>query len=102
MNNSKKNEAEEVKSLQTTFFYYSNAISTPNVKLTFNNLEKTKLENFDFVHFLSFFLLLFSFFFHKNISKIYTVSANFNHTKQLPSYPATFHSYFELHVKYEC
>ena len=49
----------ELKSLQTTSLCYSNATckSTPKVPLTFNKLEKTKLENFDFGPLLSFFLL---------------------------------------------
>ena len=37
---------------QTTSLQYSYAISTPKVPLTFNKFEKTKLENFDFVHLL--------------------------------------------------
>ena len=38
---------------------YSNAKSTLKVLLTFNNVEKTKLENFDFVHLLTSFFLSF-------------------------------------------
>ena len=47
------------KTLQTTFFSYHNAESTLKVVLTFNKVEKTKDESFDFVRlpfFLSFFL----------------------------------------------
>ena len=60
-NNSQKNEAEELKSLQTacTSLYYTNAIYTPKVPLPHNTFDKTKLEYFDFVHlFSSFFLYL--------------------------------------------
>ena len=53
-NNSQKNEAEELKKLKyTTSLYYSHAISTPKIPVTFNKFEKAKLENFDFVHLLS-------------------------------------------------
>ena len=52
---SEKNKAEKLKRLQTTSLCYSNAKSTLKVLLTFNRVEKTKLEKFDFVHFLSFF-----------------------------------------------
>ena len=48
-----KNEVKEIKNLQATSLYNSNAISTPNVPLTFNKSEKTKHENFNFVHLLS-------------------------------------------------
>ena len=41
------------KSLRTTSFYYSNDKSIPKVLLTFNKVQKTKLENFDFLHLLS-------------------------------------------------
>ena len=41
------------KSLQTASLCYSNAKSTVKVPLTFNKVEKTKVENFDFVHLLS-------------------------------------------------
>ena len=41
------------KSLQTTSFCYSNTKSTLKVPLTFNKVETTKLENFDFVYLLS-------------------------------------------------
>ena len=43
---------------------YFNAKSTVKVSLSFNKVEKTKVESFDFLHLLSS-----SFFFHKNNSK---------------------------------
>ena len=42
------------KSLQTNFLWYSNAKSTLKVPPTSNKVEKTKLENFNFVHFCFF------------------------------------------------
>ena len=51
--NSQENEPAELKSLQTASLFYSNAKSTLKVPLTFNRVEKAKLKNFDFVHFLS-------------------------------------------------
>ena len=45
-----------------TSLCFSNVKSTPEVPLTFNKVEKTKLENFDFVH-------LSSFFFHRHSPK---------------------------------
>ena len=53
---SQKNKAESSKNLQTTSLFHSNAKTTLTVLLTFNKVEKTKVENFDFVFF---FLLLF-------------------------------------------
>ena len=57
-NGFKKNEAEEcqkrsAKSVQTISLCYSSAKCTLNVLLTFNKVEKTKLENFDLVYLLS-------------------------------------------------
>ena len=42
------------KCLQTTSFNYSNAKSTILVPVTFNTFEKTKHENFNFVHLVCF------------------------------------------------
>ena len=53
------------KSLQTTSFCYSIAKSIRKTLLTFSKVEKTKHENFDFVHLLS----LFFFFSIKHNSK---------------------------------
>ena len=51
--NTQKNEAEMLKSLQTTSLCYSNAQTTPKVSVIFNKIEKTKLETFHFVLLLS-------------------------------------------------
>ena len=55
----KENEAEELKSLQTTSLCQSNAKYTPKALLTFNKGGKNKLEMFNFGYplFSSFFLL---------------------------------------------
>ena len=54
---SQKNEAEDSKTLQTTFLCYSNDESILLVLLTFIKFEKTKHINLDlFIFFLSFFL----------------------------------------------
>ena len=58
----KKTKQRSEKSLQTTSLCYSIAKSTLKTPLTFSKVEKTKHENFDFVHILSssfFFLLSF-------------------------------------------
>ena len=54
---SRKMKQMSLKSLRTIFLPYSNAKSTPKVLLTFNKVEKTKLENFNFVQFFSSFFL---------------------------------------------
>ena len=56
---SPKTKQRSAKSLQTTFFTYSNAKSTLKVPLTLIKVEKTKHQIFDFVH-LSFFLSSYS------------------------------------------
>ena len=63
--NSQKTKQRSEKSLQTTSLCYSIAKPTLKSTLTFSTVEKTKHENFDFVHLLSsfFFLLSSSFFF---------------------------------------
>ena len=64
--NSQKNEAEEWKCFQTTSICYSFAKSSLKSLINFSKVEKTKHENFDFVHLLSssfFFFLVSSFFF---------------------------------------
>ena len=53
-----KTKQRSLKSLQTTSLYYSNAISTLKVPLTFNKFEKNQLENFNFAHLLSFLFFL--------------------------------------------
>ena len=58
--NSQKNGAEEWKSLQTTSLCYSIAKSTLKTPLTFSKVDKTKHENFDFVHLSSSFFFFFS------------------------------------------
>ena len=50
---SQTNEAEELKQLTDFNLCYFSAKSTLKVLLTINKFEKTKLENFDFVHLLS-------------------------------------------------
>ena len=52
----RKTKQRSAKRLQTTSLSYSNAESTLKVTLTFNKVKKTKRENFNFVHLLSFFL----------------------------------------------
>ena len=54
------------RSLKSTSLFYSNAKSTLKVPLTFNKIEKTKPENFNFV-----LLLSFSFFLVTHNSKQY-------------------------------
>ena len=49
----RKTKQRSEKSLQTTSLCYSIAKSTLKTPLTFSKVEKTKLENFDFVHLLS-------------------------------------------------
>ena len=58
--NSQKTKQRGEKSLQTTSLCYSIAKSTLKTPLTFSKVDKTKHENFDFVHLLSssFFLFL--------------------------------------------
>ena len=51
---SKKMRQRSSKSLQTTSLRYSNAKSSPKALPTFSKVEKTKLENFNFVQLLSF------------------------------------------------
>ena len=55
-----KGIAEQPKNFMNyfTFLCYSNAKSPLKVSLLFNRVEKTKLENLDLVHLLSFSLLL--------------------------------------------
>ena len=73
-------EQRSSKSLQTTSPCYSNAKSALKVSLTFNKVEKTKLEiSILFI----FFLLLSSFFLAKHNPKS-IVFSNFKHTKRLP------------------
>ena len=55
------------KSLQTTSLCYSIAKSTLKTPLTFSKVEKTKHENFDFVHLLSSSSSFFFFFFFFSI-----------------------------------
>ena len=68
----RKTKQRSEKSLQTTSLCYSIAISTLKTPLTFSKVEKTKHENFDFVHLLSSsssFFFFFFFFFIKHNSK---------------------------------
>ena len=51
--NSQKTKQRSEKSLQTTSLCYSIAKSTLKTPLRFSKVEKTKHENFDFVHLLS-------------------------------------------------
>ena len=53
----RKTKQRSAKRLQTTSLGYSIAKSTLQVPLTFNKAEKTKRENVNFVHLLSFFFL---------------------------------------------
>ena len=69
--------------MQTTFLYYSKAKSTLKVPLTFNEVEKTKLENFEFAHY-SFLFSLFFLLSHAKLKKD-AIFANFKNTKRLPS-----------------
>ena len=64
-NNSPKYKAEELKKLTDYFLYYSKAISTPKVPLTFNEFEKPNLK----VSILFIFFLLLSFVFHRHNTK---------------------------------
>ena len=57
----RKTKQRSAKCLQTTSLGYSIAKSTLQVPLTFNKAEKTKRENVNFVHLLSFFLSFFFF-----------------------------------------
>ena len=54
--NSQKTKQRSEKSLQTTSLCYSIAKSILKTPLTFSKVEKTKYENFDFVHLLSSFI----------------------------------------------
>ena len=49
----RRTKQRSAKGLQTTSLCYSNAKFTVKVLLTFNKVENTKLESFDFVHLLS-------------------------------------------------
>ena len=94
---SQKNQAEELKSLKTTSLCYSNAKSTPKILLTFSKVEKTKVENFDFVPLLSSF---FFFLLPQNKSKVYGLCEGLTYqtTALLTCYKPTC---FELHVSYK-
>ena len=59
-NSKKKTKQRSEKSLQTTSLCYSIAKSSLKPPLTFSKVEKTKRENFDFVHLLSSFFFFFS------------------------------------------
>ena len=53
MSSSQKTEAEEFKDFTNHFaLIHSNAKSTPFVPLNITKLDKSKHENFDFVHFI--------------------------------------------------
>ena len=67
----KESRSRSAKSLQTTFLCYSNAKSTLKVPLTFNKVEKTKLENFNFVQI---------FLYRQAELQMYTVYGNIKHT----------------------
>ena len=76
----RKEKQRSAKCFQTTSLCYSNAKSTLKVPLTLNKVEKTELENFDFVHLLSFF-----FFLSQGQLEKYTVFEHLKHTESLPS-----------------
>ena len=62
----RKMKQRSSKSLQTTSLCCSNAKSTVKVPLTFNEVEKTKVVNFNFLH-------LFSFFYKNNSKSIWSL-----------------------------